>query len=247
MGAAGQIVGSLVVGVAVGVGVTLLVTRDTEVPTQAIAPPRVEPAPERAQVREMVCVRGRSSDARGDDDSCDVQRLATAVCEARLGECTGAREAVRKAWPEDGPPSERPEAFTERIDAALDACDMAGMVEAVECTEYPCVVALRDAGADVEATTQRLQERTRACAPLRAAFGVGAEHDEALGIHPVKVACGDHEEIAFVLRALDTGGGAWAAWQESDEGDNITDVLRWMFRRGDDVAGVWPCAAQDGA
>jgi hypothetical protein len=63
----------------------------------------------------------------------------------------------------------------------------------------------------------------------------------------VKVACGDHEEIAFVLRALDTGGGAWAAWQESDEGDNITDVLRWMFRRGDDVAGVWPCAAQDGA
>jgi hypothetical protein len=233
--------GALVVGIAIGIGATLATTRSTEVTTSARATAPAKTAAQPAPVREMVCVRGRSSDARDGDHGCEAQKLATAVCESRLSECTGAREAVRKPWPTQGAASEEPEAFTERIDAALEACDMADLVEAIECSEYPCVVALRDAGANVEATTQRLQDRARSCAPLRAAFGIGAEHDEALGVHPVKVACGDHEETAFVLRALDTGGSAWTAWQSSDQEDNVTDVLRWMFRRGDDVAGVWPC------
>ncbi len=238
----GSLCGGLVVGLAAWV------FTDSVSGVSSSPPPRLAteaPSDSRdARLREFVCVRERTSNAT--ERQCEAERLAALACEARLAQCTGERTAVRKSWPEHGPESEEPEAYADILVSALEDCGLDPMLESVECTEYPCVAALRGDDRDPELFAEQLDQRVKACAPLRRAFGVGPEQLDALSVRPLQVSCGDQSEVMFILQTLDTRGDAWEAWESRGERDNLVDILRWMFRRGDDVAGIWDCDVNSG-
>ena len=113
----------------------------------------------------------------------------------------------------------------------------------MECSEYPCVAALRpqvDGGPDDEAfrkEQERMMAQVRACAPLRDAFGV--TDDKALDVFANDTICADGtRRDFFALMALDPTGPAYALL-EKEQGRSKReerDLFRWLFRRGDDVA-----------
>lgn len=79
------------------------------------------------------------------------------------------------------------------------------------------------------------------CGPLLEAFSVSEGQEDAIQVHPVRVPREGQDEFAYVLAAMDTSGDAWSVWQSRRDPRNLAEVLRWMFRRRDDVASLWSC------
>jgi hypothetical protein len=236
-------------GALMGVGVTFLFTpapsgQGVTTSTKAApAPPRPPEASRRSASpsdSRLVCVDRRELP----DGECAGERLASSICEAQLTACAQEKSALRHKWDENGPEAEDPDRFHEIAEEALESCQLGRALEVIDCTEYPCVAALRasDDGRPQEVIYERLAEQVRQCPALRSAFSVGQGDDDALQVHAVTVPCGGRPETAYVLAPMDTRGAAWRAWSARGEGDNVFEVLRWMFRRGDDVAAVWDCA-----
>lgn len=196
----------------------------------------------------MVCAALDGGRRAEDDASCEALELRTRWCEGQLDQCTRERKAVRQPWP--GEESvEAPEAWSDAVEQALAECELGVELELVECTEYPCVAALRpaDPGLDQagrEQEMKRLMETARACGPLRAAFGLqGPEHDKAIDVWRLDARCGEGREGFFVLSALSPEGPAWSLLEKEAKDElEERDFFRWLYRRADDVSGLWPCA-----
>ncbi|MBL4689577.1 MAG: hypothetical protein JKY37_33625 [Nannocystaceae bacterium] len=213
------------------------------------SPPARTSALERSSaVRPLVCARVFSGNYSSIDDSehgCGEERARVAILQAQLQTYADDRKRIRHAWDVDGPTTEEPERWTEIIETALDQCDLPLELDVVECSEYPCVAGLRATGSQsrlpLDEFTSLLDARANDCAALTDAFSVGTEHSGALQIHAIDLPCGNDTptEVAFVLVAMDTNGPAYSAWD--DRGDDVEGVLRWMFRRGDDVASMLQC------
>lgn len=201
----------------------------------------------RVDRRGLVCVReipSRGSAVRDDetdDEAAAMARLRLGICEAKLDECTRAKALVRHPWPEQGAGVEDPTQFRAVVEQALADCDLDDGLEMIECSEYPCVAALRPTAGDDQAALDRLNLAIDACAPLRQAFDIGDGQDDALEAHSVRIPCTHGDRVAHVLAAVSTKGEAWNAWQNRGTGDNAIELLRWMFRRSDDVAALWNC------
>ncbi|MFO0632671.1 MAG: hypothetical protein U0168_07475 [Nannocystaceae bacterium] len=214
-------------------------------PPAATSDAAVTPGPR--VLRSLVCApvqRPASAEA-----SCDELELRQRWCESELSECTRERSAVRHPWPEDDG-IESPDRWSAAIDEAFETCGIAAELEVVDCAEYPCTAALRpraavtdDAGH--ERQMNELVAAVRACAPLRQAFAVGPGQDDALDVFRLDAPCGDDHERFFALLALDTRGEAFAKQSEQEDDLVEREVMRWMYRRGDDLVGMWPC--RDGA
>jgi hypothetical protein len=87
-------------------------------------------------------------------------------------------------------------------------------------------------------------EVARGCAPLRTSFGLqGPEHDEAIDVYRLDARCGEGRESFFVLTALAAEGPAWSLISKDGRSEEEErDLFRWLYRRADDVSGLWPCA-----
>lgn len=201
-------------------------------------------------VKPLVCTRVARPTADslgGDVDLGGAAEARALVAEARLAACEHERRRVRHVWDEEGPTSEHPDGWVERVEEAIDACAIPVELEVVDCTEYPCVAGLKptrmlDPSVDRERMAEQLDEQLDACDGLREAFAVDDQGD-ALQIHALDVPCDDgRTETTYALVALDTRGAAWKAWNERDR--DPERVLRWMFRRGDDLAAISPCGDQ---
>jgi hypothetical protein len=207
-------------------------------PGQAAA---TEPAPR--SIRSLVCAPVRR--AARVDSSCDEIELRERWCEAELADCSKQRDAVRHAWPE-ADTVESPERWSEVVDEAFEACGIDAELEVVDCAEYPCTAALRPKTAAADAASherevERLTQAVRACPQLRAAFNVGDGQDEALDVFRLDAPCGAEHERFFAFMAVDTRGEAFAKQQAEDDDIVERDVMRWMYRRADDLVGMWPC------
>lgn len=234
-----------VVSLAIGVAVGRSWSR-----TDAAHPVRTEPAvPDSPSampkaVRSLICAPVRR--AANEDASCDELALRERWCEAELADCSKQRDAVRHPWP-DADGVESPERWSEIVDDAFEACGIDAELEVIDCAEYPCTAAVRPKlpmpdAASHERELERLTQAVRACPQLREAFHVGPGQDDALDLFRLDAPCGDAHERFFALMAIDTQGGAFAEQQVSDDDIVERDVMRWMYRRGDDLVGLWPCA-----
>lgn len=233
-----------VVSLALGVAVGLAWPRP-----DAVAVVRAEPAAPASPnampkaVRSLICAPVRR--AATEDASCDELELRERWCEAELADCSKQRDAVRHPWPAaDG--VESPERWSEIVDDAFEACGIDAQLEVIDCAEYPCTAAVRPKlampdAASHERELERLTQAVRACPQLRDAFHVGAGQDDALDLFRLDAPCGDTHERFFALMAIDTQGEAFAEQQISDDDIVERDVMRWMYRRGDDLVGLWPC------
>jgi hypothetical protein len=205
--------------------------------------------PDTARRRPLVCTPARSSGSDHDENaSCEQTELLSRWCASELDECRRQRGAVRQQWPEEDT-IESPGEWTEAIDQALDACDLGVELETIDCTEYPCAASLRPTNpgmtpAEHEQEMNRLTEAARHCAPLRTAFGLDdATAEKAIDVFRLDSKCGDARENFFVLMALKPEGGAYRliTKEDADPGEE-RDMWRWMYRRADDLAGLWECA-----
>lgn len=196
--------------------------------------------------RGMVCAATASGDRQTDQDM-EALQLRARWCEGELAECRRERKAVRQPWPEnDGP--ESPDRWADAVEAAIDACQLEDVeIELVECSEYPCAAALRP-GAGVQNLgdeQQRLQEAFRGCAPLREAMGIGESAAEAaIEVYQHDARCDDgHREDILVLSVLSPDGEAFRLLDsEAASPYEQRDLMRWLYRRADDIAGLWACS-----
>lgn len=202
-----------------------------------------EATPAERKLRSMVCAPVRR--AASDDASCEELELRERWCEAELADCTKQRDAVRHEWPEVDT-VESPDRWSAAVDEAFEACGIDADLEVVDCAEYPCTAALRPKVASMDAASherevERLTNAVRACPQLRAAFNVGEGQDDALDVFRLDAPCGDQHERFFALMAVDTRGDAFAKQQVETDDIVERDVMRWMYRRADDLVGLWPC------
>lgn len=194
-------------------------------------------------VRSLVCAPVRR--AASDGASCDELELRGRWCEAELADCGKQRDAVRHAWPESEG-VEAPENWSEVVDEAFEACGIDAELDVIDCAEYPCTAAVRPKVAMPDAATherelERLTKAVRTCPQLREAFHVGPDQDDALDLFRLDAPCGDTHERFFGLMAIDTEGDAFAQQQVTTDDIVERDVMRWMYRRADDLVGLWPC------
>lgn len=204
-----------------------------------------EPAAPRLSTAPLVCAKTRAP-VFGDVD-CGEPELRARWCEAELDACSAQRRAVRQAWPEQAT-IESPETWTATIDEALASCDIGAELELVDCAEYPCTAALRTAktamtDAEHEAEMERLMVAVRGCPALRDKFGA-APDQKNLDVFRLDARCPDGRESFFVLMALDAAGAAYELYGKPERDDTQErDMNRWMYRRADDLAGMWPCGS----
>ena len=211
------------------------------------APVAAEAAQVPRALRSLVCAPvGRPL---GREASCEELDLRQRWCESELSECRRERASVRHEFPEQAG-IESPTEWSAAIDEAFEQCGIDAEIELVDCAEYPCTAALRSKtvlldGPGHEREMERLIEATRGCAPLRRAFGIGDGQDDALDLFRLDAPCGGAAERFFAFMALDPKGDAYNRQRVTDDDLVEREVMRWMYRRGDDLVGLWPC--RDGA
>jgi hypothetical protein len=159
---------------------------------------------------------------------------------------------VRNEWPE-GDTVEEPGAWSDTVEQAFAECEIPGALELIDCTEYPCTAAVRppvppEDPEQFKAQMTSAMNAVRACAPLREAFGVAAgevaqqQVEAALDVYRLDAQCDGDREKFLVLMALAPEGDAYTLLHK---GDTTTqedrDLNRWMYRRADDLAALWPC------
>ena len=88
----------------------------------------------------------------------------------------------------------------------------------------------------------------RACEPLRDAFGVAGDDvtqeqvEAALDVYRLDAQCEGDREKFLVLAALAPEGGAYELMHKNDTTtQEDRDLNRWVYRRADDLAALWPC------
>lgn len=153
--------------------------------------------------------------------TCDPAALV--ACSARLAAVRAPRVAVGVPL-SAAPDAEQPEVWEEELDAALDACGIAGPPDLVDCAAYPCVGALR---------AERVPEAAPDC---------DAPEDRALFVVPVQVRCGRRVERVEVALLWDPETlGSLAASADDPE---LDEVLQYglLGQRVQHVVESWPCA-----
>ncbi len=217
---------------------------------KADPPAAVTRSPSRATRRTaqgLVCAAIGGGRQTTPEPSCDGLALQAKWCQAQLEQCEGQRKAVRQPWPQ-ADTAEAPDQWADAVEEALAQCDMGAELELVECSEYPCVAALRPSDPTLDAAgrereMKRMMAVARGCAPLRESFGITPEHEAALDVYRLDARCGDGRESFFVLSALSPQGPAYALQStENRDAQQERDFSRWLYRRADDVSGLWPCA-----
>ncbi|HWB79944.1 MAG TPA: hypothetical protein VG755_33495 [Nannocystaceae bacterium] len=224
--------------------------RSLAVPRAPEAAPESSPSSPRTSTRRLtasplVCAKTRAPVFPELD--CSEPELRARWCEAELDACVRERRAVRQEWPE-ADTIESPETWTKTIDEALASCDIGAELELVDCAEYPCTAALKTAktamtDAEHQAEMERLMVAVRSCPALRDQFGA-APDQKNLDVFRLDARCPNGRESFFVLMALDAAGAAYELYGKQERDDTQErDVNRWMYRRADDLAGMWPCGS----
>ncbi len=193
----------------------------------------------------LVCARRGTLPAPPSAPDCDCEMVSawSDLMERQLAECEAGSRRVRDPWPTDLPPQEDPEAWVETVEDAFAECEVPGAIEVVNCVEYPCVAAVRSDGtADAQSDAEALRSRLDRCAPLRSGLSISEPGTDAIQVHPIEVVCEDgSKERAQVVIALDPAGPAWSEFNQTDK--DIDAILRWYYRRTDDVVASWKCVA----
>ncbi len=193
----------------------------------------------------LVCARRDSRLSPSSEPTCDCEVVSawSGLMERQLAECEAGTRRVRDPWPSDLPSQEDPDAWVETLEDAFEECGVAEAIELVDCVEYPCVAAVRSDAIgteDQEAKAEDLRSRLDGCVPLRSGLSISEAGTEAVQVHPIEVRCEDGSvERAQVVIALDPTGPAWAEYNQEDR--DVDAVLRWYYRRTDDVMASWTC------
>ena len=198
----------------------------------------------------LVCARRSTlpTPPSAPDCNCEMVSAWSDLMERQLAECEAGSRRVRDPWPTDLPPQEDPEAWVETVEYAFEECDVPGAIEVVDCVEYPCVAAVRSGSvgegtSDAHADAEALRSRLDRCAPLRSGLSISEAGTDAIQVHPIEVACEDgSKERAQVVIALDPAGPAWSEFDRADK--DIDAILRWYYRRTDDVMASWKCVGE---
>ncbi|MBV1861823.1 MAG: hypothetical protein KUG77_25610 [Nannocystaceae bacterium] len=163
----------------------------------------------------------------------------------QLAECEAGSRRVRDPWPSDLPSQEDPDAWVATVEDSFESCEVPAEIEVIDCVEYPCIAALRsdpndEESVDAAVAAETLRSRLESCAPLRAGLSISETGTDAIQVHPVDVTCEDgSKEQAQVVIALDPAGPAWAEFSRPD--NDVDAILRWYYRRTDDVVASWKC------
>lgn len=210
--------------------------------TQNTSAPRTTRAP-----RSLVCARRASAPGQTSANECDCEALSgwAGLMERQLAECEAGSRRIREPWPSELPTAEDPDAWVEAIEGAFETCDVPAALERIDCLEYPCVAALRgnsdDSDEDAEATAEAIRAQLTHCEPLRNEFSLSEAHEDAIQVHSVEIPCDDGStEHAQMVLALHPLGPAWSEFSKEDQ--DIDAILRWYYRRTDDLIGSWKCA-----
>lgn len=209
------------------------------------SPTTSRPSATRRTTSPLVCAKTRTPVFPELD--CSEPELRARWCEAELDSCRRERRAVRREWPE-AETIESPETWTQTIDEALASCEIGAELELVDCAEYPCTAALRTAKTAMtdeehQAEMERLMIAVRGCPALRDKFGA-APDQKNLDVFRLDARCPNGRESFFVLMALDAAGQAYELYGKDQRDDTEErDMNRWMYRRADDLAGMWPCGS----
>ena len=210
------------------------------------------PEPERASSsappRHRVIYRYRDPastppDMPHEEPACEQLESDYLWCRAQLERCEHQRDYRREQWPSDAP-QEEPGAWSELLERAFEECDIELGLELIDCSEYPCVAALRTgvgAGADTSEQLEQLSERVEAqlqACPVFARELGGGDPEELVALHSYDVLCEDGRREAVL--------GVTAAPPNSElaariEGDDWNQLLRWYYRRGEDISASWAC------
>jgi hypothetical protein len=175
--------------------------------------------------RPIVWVRTRDGDAESSAPA------ALDWCARQLEEVYEREARTRQPWPDDGRAQEQPEGWEAAVRQGLETCDLPLALDVVECTEYPCVAALSPKDGTLT-EGDKLVELVGSCQPLREVFGDSAD----LQLHEVVRDCDGR--TGYVLQALAEHGRAWEAIRSERDGV----VMRWMFRRYEDLQLAWACS-----
>lgn len=241
----------MAIGVAcglIGLGVGRVSAREDQAPPAVRTTTLQQQRPAALQPKGMLCARRT---AELEEAGCAKERLRAQWCEGQLSQCEASQSANRHAWPEDDDSIEGPQAWANAVEEALDDCEIeSAEIETIECSEYPCVAALRPAvvgepdDPEFAKAQERLIEGLRGCAPLREAFGIDDATTKALDVFSNDTTCPDgSRRDFFALMALDPSGPAYALIEEDRKRSKREerDLFRWLFRRGDDIAAAYPC------
>ncbi|MBX2798393.1 MAG: hypothetical protein KTR31_12005 [Myxococcales bacterium] len=166
--------------------------------------------------------------------------LAHEWCLGRLEALQAQQSATLNHWPEDREYSEGelPEAWTAAMEQVFEDCDLHAEHVLTDCSEPPCVAALRID--DAESFTTALE----GCATFTEAFP-----DPEVGAVPMSVRCPDGSADMMVLlttfdreqrRAYFSDLG-FDPLLEADLIDPLSEGYRIMGRRADALTRFWDC------
>ncbi len=140
-------------------------------------------------------------------------------------ESSGVRPPARPvAWPEGRPEKFTEEGFRPLLEQALDACDVPAELRLLECSEPPCIAALR-------VTSEQWHDAlVNTCPPWNENYGTTVSMDES------KVDCGGgvSEDIALISPY----DHEWREDLEKEETRNVGDRLQERWKA---VASDWDC------
>jgi hypothetical protein len=168
-----------------GVGLTLGVIAGWDRPA-ALAPAAevtAKPTP------RVVCTRVADAAPEAASGDCSAISVRRDWCNARLTAATRPRPTTA---PPEAVGVDDPVAWKQRLDTILAACHLDASVANTDCTEYPCVSALRVPSAE-------------AAKPLEDGCGgaVKFAEGESPALVPTPVECGDHVETLWMFAVLD--------------------------------------------
>ncbi|MEM6926025.1 MAG: hypothetical protein AAF602_03775, partial [Myxococcota bacterium] len=190
--------------------------------------PHVAPRPPRPLVCAPVGEAGSARDVKLD------------YCMSQLEALRAEQRLVRNPWPTDDPvwDGQRPDEWNETMEEVFEACDLPADVVVTDCSEPPCVAALRVDDPDA------LGEAILACEPFLDAF----PQPEA-GLTPLAVPCGDGRFDRMMLlttfdeeqrRAYFSDLGLQDA-MDDDDLSAFVEGYRILARRADWLVGMWDC------
>jgi len=210
----------------------LLPAATLSTPRQVIVP---VPRPvERRSARPIVCA---PVDERGDEDEVKLR-----FCLSQLDALQAAQRKVRNPWPSDDPVwnGQRPDEWNATMQKVFERCDLPADIVVTDCSEPPCVAALRA----LEGDEQALVEAIEGCAPFQQAFP-----DPEEPLVPFGVPCADGRWDRMILfstfdrdqrRAYFEALGMQPAMDE-ERLSVWLEGYRILSRRADGLAGMWDC------
>lgn len=211
----------LLLGVAVGLGIPF--RHATPVPAVVVG----VPPPDR-DARVVCTRRARTAEALGSTD-CDEMQTRLDWCNARVYAATRPR-------PTTAPPEaigvDDPAEWDRRLHRLLAGCGFAGTVANTDCTEYPCVTALRFEGNEEEFFT----------GPEGCPADQGVTEAESLHTVPVTVDCGDGRTDTLWMVGITDDAVLSTLYPKAKSGLFFSEeVLLLGARRSEALAKGWAC------